>query len=137
MRNVKDTTLTMSVSRVLEGANRAFMALDEHLHAGSTLYIPTGPRTSITIAKYVWPGVTGAVTMIILVLRLLWPDLVERDPQRMRIWAMGWAKHSILELAGLSILPLIAPLYGQSFTHYVMGVVAIYATALLVVVPLT
>lgn len=28
------------IASVVEGANRAYMALDEHLHAGSTLYIP-------------------------------------------------------------------------------------------------
>ena len=31
----------MAISNVLEGANRAYMALDEHLHAGSTMYLPT------------------------------------------------------------------------------------------------
>ena len=40
---------TMIISRVIEGANRAYMALDEHLHAASTMYIPTQKRTSITI----------------------------------------------------------------------------------------
>ena len=42
------------------------MALDEHLHAGSTLYIPTHNRSSITISKYVWPGVIGASSMILI-----------------------------------------------------------------------
>jgi glycosylphosphatidylinositol transamidase len=31
---------TNNIARVVEGANRAYMALDEHLHAGSTLFLP-------------------------------------------------------------------------------------------------
>jgi glycosylphosphatidylinositol transamidase len=38
---------TVAIARVVEGANRAYMALDEHLHAGSTLYLP------INVKKYI------------------------------------------------------------------------------------
>jgi hypothetical protein len=41
--------------RVLEGANRALMALDEYLHVGSAMYLPLNRTHSLTISWYVWP----------------------------------------------------------------------------------
>lgn len=44
-----------TLSTVIEGSVRSYMATDEFLHAGSTLYLPVGFATSLTIQTYVLP----------------------------------------------------------------------------------
>jgi Zn-dependent protease with chaperone function len=103
------------MGRVLEGANRAVMALDEDMHHGSSMFLPLSMKHCLTISWYVWPIAIIGMCMAILTFRQIFTDVIlvkdtELKKHRMRILSMVWTKEIVLELAGWASLwaPYIA-----------------------------
>lgn len=60
---------------IIEGSNRVNHALDEQMHAGSTLYYPVSPTHSMTVSQFFIPTVLVGVS---IAFRLLYLQMFNR-----------------------------------------------------------